>query len=291
MESIFHIGLIKTGSTFLQREVFSKISSNFCYLDSKSFLNQREKFVLSNKPLFISNENLSGHPFLYSSEGLSYFEQFKNSLRNIKGRFNNPKIIIGFREPSSFIYSAYQQYLKEWGTLKWTEFLNKLDESFYNDFYFSKYVQHLLNEFSENQVMIYLFEDLKSNPKFVLSEILGFLGTEKRVLNSINTNIRTNVSIPPGYESILIKLNRFSASLYKYTGFRLALRIGNFGINPTKFVQDFLPKSKIVKDKSRNFADLENFYNDDWIKTKNLIYSLSKQPKKSRTENFSDFNE
>ena len=119
---VIHIGLHKTGSSFLQKNLLNyKIKNS--YVDSKGDLainlfNYLEKptielknYILTQlnkieeKNIFITNENIFGHHY-------NGFIDAKNRFNLLEELFLNPKYIIFFRSPSSLIYSQYLQKLK-----------------------------------------------------------------------------------------------------------------------------------------------------------------------------------
>lgn len=271
--TFIHIGLIKTGSSFLQREVFSKLKNDFIYLNSTDRFFKRESLVQCVRPVLISNENLSGHPLLENTLGLSYFEQFKNSINNILANFNNPKIIIGFREPASFLNSVYKQYLHEWGTKSWEEIIENRGNNFFSNFFFSYYIDFLFDRFSPEQLFIYSHEYLKTNPEIVIGQILNFINVRGDFRPFIDYQAQANKSVSLGQEPILLKLNRMSEWLYSYLGFRLAFKVGNKGINPTKIVQDYAPKMLNRKNNVRDLRGLKAYFRKDWERSIRLIES------------------
>ena len=119
---VIHIGLQKTGSSFLQKNLLNfKIKNT--YIDSKGDLainlfNYLEKptiklknyiltqlYKIEEKNIFISNENIFGHQY-------NRYIDAKNRFNLLEELFLNPKYIVFFRSPSSLIYSQYLQKLK-----------------------------------------------------------------------------------------------------------------------------------------------------------------------------------
>ncbi len=119
---VIHIGLHKTGSSFLQTNLLNYKIKN-CYVDSKGDLafnifkylenptNKQKNYILfqlnkiEEKSIFISNENIFGHHH-------NGFIDAKNRFNLLEKLFLKPKYIIFFRSPSSLIYSQYLQMLK-----------------------------------------------------------------------------------------------------------------------------------------------------------------------------------
>ncbi|NQU32076.1 MAG: hypothetical protein HQ521_02480 [Bacteroidetes bacterium] len=112
---IIHIGLHKTGTSFLQEKMFPKIMG-INYLHGTSRL--RNIYVDKQKSLelLISDEKISGLPFTSrdpDNSSSNYYITFLEQMEIIHKSFNNPKIIIGFRKHYRFVLSLYKQYLAE----------------------------------------------------------------------------------------------------------------------------------------------------------------------------------
>jgi hypothetical protein len=122
----FHIGFHKTGSTWLQKNLFSNIEyfnllnnyaepwtdvlisyliqTNINEFDSLHFRNLVLKNYKTNKINIVSAERISGHPFSGGYDSLSLAKKIKKS-------FPDAKIIIVKREINSFKLSCYKQQI------------------------------------------------------------------------------------------------------------------------------------------------------------------------------------
>ena len=138
---LIHIGYHKTGSTWLQNELFRSSSNVFEPLSrvpqgqstlARSFIYNREGYVLSpwdlnesvikveHKKIIQSNPGLKEKILVMSHEALSgnYTSggQDAHSIaRRIKNIFPESRVLIMVREQKSFILSAYFQYLRMGG--------------------------------------------------------------------------------------------------------------------------------------------------------------------------------
>lgn len=136
---IIHIGLGKTGSTYLQKKIFPKLCKfiNYHYFkdDNKLFkkLNEHKinlklgfktnKIELNNNS-FISMEGLSswGDPF--------YWED--HSIQNLKAFGSNVNILIFIRKPSDFLTSTFIQRCFHKGNIMEESFFF-LKDQFYSE--------------------------------------------------------------------------------------------------------------------------------------------------------------
>ena len=164
---VFHVGLHKTGTTFLQRNVFYNMKNvNFFCTDGRQFtgLNDIDK----NKINLISNEWYSGDPHV-SKEFSRY-----NIGKDIAKKYPDSKIIVIFREKNSWMKSLYSQYIKNGGTYNF----EKWKSDFFNEKYldYKEYENFLRDNFKT--VLVLWFEDLRKNPDAFIKSICDFIGVE-----------------------------------------------------------------------------------------------------------------
>ena len=157
-----HIGLGKTGTTFLQEQLFPKISS----LNSINFYNKISFADIKNKNnFFLSNENLAGEFFNSSS--------WENSLeKNLITFGNDTNIIITIREPIEYFTSAFCQSYHAYNIVEEDEFFlnNDMSNDYIkkNNFYFMNYEKFsylkLINLYTKNFNNVYIikYEDIKN---------------------------------------------------------------------------------------------------------------------------------
>lgn len=160
---IIHVGLHKTGTTFLQHEIFPKIE-NINIIQPSHIWTAK---LHPSKINLVSDEGLSGLPFSDNTTENRFL-----LLNKIKLHFPNAKIIIGLREKNSLVLSLYKHHIKRGGMLpfnKWyTDELNKdyLD--------FDKYINHIKSLFDD--VFIYHFEELKKDADTIIANMCRFMG-------------------------------------------------------------------------------------------------------------------
>lgn len=271
MEIIFHIGLIKTGTTFLQSQFFPLLKG-VNYIGSNNNFFSRQWMVLPLDKILISNEGISGHPLKVKEIGYSYFDQFKNAVDNILSFSGKSRIVLGIREPASFLQSCYKQNLHEGGILEWKELSNLDDKDFLDQFKFSKFVKFLYEKFDSEDIFIYDQKDLLKNRAEVLEQLSEFITgkSQLEVVENVNMTRRSNPSVNFAYESYLLKLNRLNRWAIKK--FKLGLTFKMFGktLNQRVLIQYILPKIYNPK-KKRSIECLKNYFASDWCETKALI--------------------
>ena len=179
MRKIFiHVGLPKTGTTFLQEKVFPKMDVNFIY---------KENLVTAKLSLdkvnLISDEDLS--------HKIDIFGTNKYEIANrIHRLFPNAKIIVVFREKEKWLKSLYNQYLKSFYRpyISFEKFRNIMIES--GALEFDKYEQHLKNLFDD--VLVLQFEDMKKDVYEFVSKICEFMGVDVPDFDTTPVNVSLN---------------------------------------------------------------------------------------------------
>ncbi|PNX47580.1 MAG: hypothetical protein BV457_05425 [Thermoplasmata archaeon M9B1D] len=188
---IIHIGLHKTGTTFLQRQVFAYINKDI-----------------------ISEESLSGYPI--NSSKIEYEKRMMllMGIHRMYGR--KTKIILGVRDKDSWTKSCYNQYI--YGGLggfynykKW--FDNVFDKRLLD---FDSYISFINNNF--DNVFIYNFEDFVKDKHKVIQEMLKFMGVDSITVDKILNNLSDKIyNRRLGVLSLQVfRLNNFLKELYKY---------------------------------------------------------------------------
>ena len=216
---LVHIGLHKTGTSWLQHELFisqnevfepmyetkpynglSTLAEDFIFDQNKNLLNSFDSNteVIKNslqsilnlkhncdKIFVMSHERLSGYP---SSSA------FDSSIiaRRIKTVFPDGKIFIVIREQVSCILSNYFQYLQEGGTKDITAYLNtKYDgrtpgfsENYFKYHHLIKYYQKL---FGKEHVLVLSYEMFRSD-KVQFFKLLSAFTNETISIASLNFN-------------------------------------------------------------------------------------------------------
>jgi hypothetical protein len=176
MYNIFiHIGLHKTGTTYLQNKVFPLLKDvNYISVFSTSIVGNKN-FVLCEKLSkeqinLISDEALSGIP--YDSTSSASRSEIANRLYRL---YPNAKIIITFRNKDDWLKSVYKQYTKrdrEKTGLDFNGWYNTLFDKSLLDF--KSYEKYLKEKFSE--VLVLDYEELRDNPKNYIKKLCSFIG-------------------------------------------------------------------------------------------------------------------
>jgi hypothetical protein len=167
-----HVGLHKTGTTFLQNEVFPKIP-NINYQRHVDLTTKVEQGELN----LFSDENLDGGSYrLFSNPKDRYTIAY-----NLRQMFPTAKIIISIRNTDSWLISAYKQYtLAYWG-YTFQQYFSKFNKDGLD---FTSYINYLRKLFGEKNVSVMKYEDLIADPTAFVDCICSFMGVETPVFES-----------------------------------------------------------------------------------------------------------
>jgi len=205
MQACFiHIGLPKSGSTFLQH--FFKENPEIEY-DNQSFESFRKTTIMPEQPVNMPHDKaihvVSNEKFVIPINLFEvYFKQQKVSdldakrtriAQKLKEFYPNAKIILITREFRSLLQSSYKEYVIKSGTKNFHDFL--VD---YHDFLLEIYDLDNIYEiysdtFGKENIIVFSFEELAKNPLAFLShfqqswQLHNFDFSEKRINPSLPT--------------------------------------------------------------------------------------------------------
>lgn len=166
---VIHVGLGKTGTSFLQREIFPKLDNVEVFGNNNKLLTLETKFS-SDKINIISREGLSG---LGEPEMDAGRYVIADRLHNI---FPHAKIIVVFREKESYIRSSYSEVIKAGGVEDFNTYYERITTANPEFFDFEKYDRYLRNLF--DNVLVLWFEELKNDPGSFIRKICDFIGVK-----------------------------------------------------------------------------------------------------------------
>ena len=203
-----HIGYPKTGTSFLQFEVFPKIKEIKYWhvggfpkndekkmrklldkirnineiLNIKQTKQEMEQLLDKTKPNLISFESLIGEIFDPNYHDMDIIADRLHAV------FDNPKIILCIRNKDTMIRSLYSQYIKEGGILEKEDFIRKccLDMRLNYD----RYIKYLKSLFGE--ICILRFEYFKKDVKQFVKDLCSFMNVETPEFENKRYNVSLN---------------------------------------------------------------------------------------------------
>ena len=191
---LVHVGYFKTGSTWLQREVFDNdalglrvtipmreilddlvIGNPFAFEPGR--IRQKYLSFASTGPgLVLSHERLSGAPI---SGGVDANE----ILNRLHAVLPDARILIVIRRQPDVILSSYAQYVRSGGAASLKAFMSLSDRHLgevpvYNTRFHAYHwlVRAYLERFGEGQVLVLPFELMRENQEKFVNRILSFAG-------------------------------------------------------------------------------------------------------------------
>ncbi|MBR9921790.1 MAG: sulfotransferase [Bacteroidetes bacterium] len=235
-QPVIHIGYNKTGSTWLQEELFprreigflsfmemearvniyrSLVKQHALSFDGESVLGfyQQKIGSLDNKglqPVF-SCERFSGDPH---SGGYDT----KEIADRIKRLFPNARIILVVREQKSMLMSTFSQYIRAGGVRRLKYYMkppkrgNRRVPMFeYEYFEYHHLVQYYQQLFGKENMLVLPFEWLKTDPERYIRTLVTFSGLEIDEATLSNLPFRKKVNRGYGAATLFLKriYNRF----------------------------------------------------------------------------------
>jgi hypothetical protein len=256
-----HIGLHKTGTTFLQNSLFKSIPSTYVV---RGFDSHRHLMKMDlEDELIISDEGLSGRLWYRN-----YLAEFYKNMKIIKKIYGDPKIIFGIRDQNSFIPSVYKQYLHEEGFENFN-YLFDVDANNglikHEEFLLIPKINYLKENFTD--VFIYSQESLIKRQNDFINSLKEFLEIKQKIeiseKNFNNIGIKTELQV-----RLLKRLNRLNfrlkkihpkLSLYSIVFRKLKITPRNICQNRLKNIGS---KKFEIPNSSKDF--IQQYYKSDW---------------------------
>jgi hypothetical protein len=220
MRALVHIGYHKTGTNWLQHEVFSDPATGYAWLgheardhpvrrivndrpleyDADAIRAELEQLVVDaeGRGLFpvVSLERLSGHPFSGGHDSRQIADRLHVALPN-------SGVLIVIREQRSMIVATYKQYLKAGGTGSLSQFLEPATTRSararlfdWRHFEYDHLIRHYRSLYGADGVLVLPYEQLGRDGRVFVEQITAFTGKPipEDVLDRLPYGIRSNRS-------------------------------------------------------------------------------------------------
>jgi len=203
VKTVLHIGMPRTGTTFLQHELFPKlkmryISPEFFKYGHIGTLAEYYNYIMKEDTL-VSNENICCD--MWNKED-TRFER----LEILNKLFPHAKIIFAVRDKESLKKSWYKKSIGIGATWSYEEFLQQINTDVFD---YEPYIEHLKNLFSDTY--IYKYEDFRKNPDGIIKEMCDFIGVETPEIEKEAYKRKWNV----GYTEKQIRFARKLNKIFK----------------------------------------------------------------------------
>ena len=261
-EVFFHVGLPKTGTTYLQRLIFPNLKGIQFY---KKRLYDKHHDIIQNSDY---------DKYLFSCE---FDKPLKERLLQIKINYPQAKIIVCFRPQVAWLASRYRYHIRKFGGATWAEFFSarnndaiwKAEELYYMDI-----VNYIIEHFSEPPLVLN-FESLKTDKKRFWNKIEEYTST-KLDSSFKDKIIKQNFDDKSLY--VLRKFNRWRKYEHLPNSFPKFIRKTHYKLNElvlhmVVFYTKFLSKSVMNGEELLSKQSLEEvgvLYQEDWSKIEEL---------------------
>lgn len=293
---IIHVGVHKTGSSFLQQKIFPFLADTYitghpAIRQNKDPLRTLQEKLIFSSPFMINYnndkknildfiENLEHQYLIFSHESLfgNPFENYRDHIfitNSLKQMLPAAKIFIVFRKQDDWIESLYKLTLF-WGQcVKTNDFLNYKNHKFYNTLLWSSfglnfdvksidwrpYIENYFNLFGKENVLALPYELLVSNHKEFLDKFYQFSGIETYYPPQIEY-INKGYSLISAYSALFINSLPMNKRQKKYLRDFIQENVDKRMYIPHKFI-DEKKRNKIMRYYKDANIELEKFLNID----------------------------
>lgn len=220
-KTLLHVGYHKTGTSFLQKEIFASpnidynaidrdliieeiINKHLFFFDADATRQTLQKDFVADKVNVVSMENLIGNPH---SGGYNSYDH----LQKLKQLFPAAKVLICIREQSSMILSSYKQYITTTGTLRLKNYLKPIEQGSnilpafdLKHFCYHALIGNYIDAFGKENVLVLPYELLSKNSHEFLKQIFEFSGLKEEDIAKIDSERKRNIATL----SLTIKVKR-----------------------------------------------------------------------------------
>lgn len=256
-EIFFHVGLGKTGSTFLQYNVFPKLKGVH-YI-------QRTRYKQAIKII----QNSSYEKYFVSNE---FDQQLEQEVVRFSSVFPETTPIIVFRRQDEWIASQYRRFIKNGHTFSFNEFIDLENDTGYfkiKDLRFFDMIKLLEKHFTKPPLVLF-YDDMKNHPQVFISKIASVMEATFNI-KDINLNPKHT-----SYNTKQLKAMKYLAAKFdirkRKTVSNLLIRYFNkayYGLlrYTILYSTKILPNSFFDEKPLINPSELENvkqYFKEDW---------------------------
>jgi len=215
MKNIYiHIGMHKTGTTYLQTQVFPHWPDVYFvrYALVRDLISRP-----SEQKILISDESLSGsYRNSFVSKKSTWREERILCLHNLAKLLPEAHILICFRKHFDMILSLYKQYLHEGGVYEFNDFFSLEQDCLIkkDDLNYTEIVDCIKNEF-KNSAFLYTYDEMEKINDLI-RDMCDFMQTTQ--FSITKSEIRSNPGVRK-FQAVLLKtFNKLSRTELNPTG-------------------------------------------------------------------------
>ncbi len=260
-EIFIHTGMGKTGSTYLQYNVFPKLRG-ICYT-------QRTKF--RKAPGIIDK----GKYDRYLVSGEMEYKKLERHMAEFSARYPRAKPIIILRRHDEWIASQFRRFIKNGYTWSFNEFIalntdENLQPSAWLNFYFNI---EILEKYFSHKPLVLFYDELREDPGAFIGKLVTYLGAELE-FSSVNLSPRHRSYNEKQLRAIYTVSKKINLVKNK-SGKNKTLRVlKNLHKNVVRYlvilVAPLVPENWLSDDpvfpSRKALDDIRNAYREDWEK-------------------------
>lgn len=268
-EIYFHIGMMRTATTYLQKDVFPYLSD--IHYVKKNHFKKADKIIAK----------CSSDRFLLSYEFHNH--EFYTNLERFALKYPEARIIIVLRRHSNWIISHYKRHVKNGYSKSFQEYFDvENDEGWWkkDDLVFFKRLKWIENRF-EHPPLVLFQEDLKADPTGFLNQIFEYTHTKpaqklsfqpRHVSYSDNCLIfKQRLSQKKFLKELETTNKSFKKMRIMHNKFIRYTLLGMARLLP----ESYLPNTPLVPQCIKN--DINNYYLSDWNRCKEYADKTNQQ--------------
>lgn len=258
-EIVFHVGLGKVASTYLQHRFFPKLKGIY-YLSTHKYKKSKEIISIEKSTRWLISREFD--------------RQFEKEVRWFTETYPQAKVIMIVRPHGSWVASQYRRYVKNGWYYPFSKFLDiEEDDGFWkkSDVLYFPRIQ-LVEELTGQRPLILFHEELKSDPWAFLGKIANFCQAtfeqEGISLKPFHTSYsvkqllvlrsfcRKNIKrIPQGHRN---KIKHWLLYRPWWLLFHLIMYAAEL------FPESWVPKEELIP--TAEIDRIDDFFADDWVK-------------------------
>lgn len=258
-----HVGMQKTGSSWLQKVVFPQVRSHdVIYKESFRDL----MYQLTDKNKIISYENYVGYPHFVASRGWNGWLKTRHAaFNNLSALFPCADIILVVRNQVDFVKSLYNQYIKVGGCISFADYWQgdgklalEKQALMYED------LLDEMQQYFSGRILVMDFELFRKDKQDFLDLISNFVGG----INDINIDgferQLVNESLSPSQLRAMLCVSRILGNYYNPSALvSVHNRLFKFVRYLTVRVLSVCFSSNNIED-DQIMEEILHYYADDW---------------------------
>lgn len=220
--TFLHLGIHKTGSTFMQERFFPVLNGiSYCHCRTRcrrfiDYLLHADDFEFKAdyaRELFDADATVDRSLPIVLSDEMFYapltwngYVHRRRGCDRLAEVFPEGHAAIVLRNQRDLLESLYREYIKNGGTSSWHLFLRKQVAPGY--LHYDSYVSYLLERFGSGSMTVFFYEDLVLDMEEYLGKWCDTFGVPRDGWDREAATVRSNPAISPGLLAFLRVANR-----------------------------------------------------------------------------------